>query len=504
MSTTTVENNKFVEEVGKSNSNIGIIIPPPSLKHTIEVTADHIVKNGLHFEKKKIEESIEDEIMRDRDSKEELDTKENTIVSKSASITFRKDRTKPTKDPFEYFYDIPIPTTMRALELDIIKLTAQFTAMNGRQFLSNLLQKESKNPQFDFLKTNHKHYHFFNRLTDIYIKILFPDQLTPLQKQKDLNLQQQGSLEEKVIKDENLIFNSLRLFADPNNKMKVLDLMFQKAEWEVIQEEKQRKEQSDQGDNKILFDAIDWQDFVVVETIDFDEDVSEIEEEVEMKENEEMEEEEIQHYEEEEEEYNPLPQRLSNEEDNESEEDNLEQFVRKDYKRENVIPKKPAPLMFKDRQTGELIPADKAEQHLKISTINPQYMEQKEREKSKFKITNLAPESEITKNIVSWSEDAKPAEQKTKVDEQQIWDGYTSSIQRTTTAAIKAPRIFERKESNIGPKIPTEQFQEEEEGIQQVAQLAAMHAIQQMMNNGDHPIPPSTEEPEVKKQKTDE
>ena len=38
------------------------------------------------------------------------------------------------------------------LDMDIIKLTAQFVARNGQKFLVGLTQREARNPQFDFLK----------------------------------------------------------------------------------------------------------------------------------------------------------------------------------------------------------------------------------------------------------------------------------------------------------------------------------------------------------------
>ena len=60
----------------------------------------------------------------------------------------------PTEPPveFEFCHD---PPTLNALELDIVKLTAQFVARNGRSFLTQLMQKEAKNYQFDFLRPQH-------------------------------------------------------------------------------------------------------------------------------------------------------------------------------------------------------------------------------------------------------------------------------------------------------------------------------------------------------------
>jgi Surp module len=40
------------------------------------------------------------------------------------------------------------PTGLSALDIDMIKLTAQYTAAGGRQFLATLAKKEASNEQF--------------------------------------------------------------------------------------------------------------------------------------------------------------------------------------------------------------------------------------------------------------------------------------------------------------------------------------------------------------------
>jgi splicing factor 3A subunit 1 len=57
---------------------------------------------------------------------------------------------------------------------DIVKLTAQFVARNGRQFLTSLMSKEARNPQFDFLKPAHGLFNYFTKLVEQYTKILIP------------------------------------------------------------------------------------------------------------------------------------------------------------------------------------------------------------------------------------------------------------------------------------------------------------------------------------------
>jgi hypothetical protein len=52
-------------------------------------------------------------------------------------------------------YIVNRPAGAQPLDMDVIMLTAQFVARNGRSFLTGLANRESKNPMFDFLKPTH-------------------------------------------------------------------------------------------------------------------------------------------------------------------------------------------------------------------------------------------------------------------------------------------------------------------------------------------------------------
>ena len=54
---------------------------------------------------------------------------------------------------------------------DIVKLTAQFVARNGRQFLTNLMNREQRNYQFDFLRPQHSLFQYFTKLLEQYTKV---------------------------------------------------------------------------------------------------------------------------------------------------------------------------------------------------------------------------------------------------------------------------------------------------------------------------------------------
>ena len=101
----------------------------------------------------------------------------------------------PPKDPPADFEFVADPPSISAFDLDVVKLTAQFVARNGRQFLTNLMNKEQRNYQFDFLRPQHSLFQYFTKLLEQYTKVLIPP--------KDL-LKKLGdeTLDEQVVKDQ--------------------------------------------------------------------------------------------------------------------------------------------------------------------------------------------------------------------------------------------------------------------------------------------------------------
>lgn len=79
------------------------------------------------------------------------------------------------KEPPPEFEFIADPPSISAFDLDVVKLTAQFVARNGRQFLTQLMQKEQRNYQFDFLRPQHSLFNYFTKLVEQYTKVLQAD-----------------------------------------------------------------------------------------------------------------------------------------------------------------------------------------------------------------------------------------------------------------------------------------------------------------------------------------
>uniref|UniRef100_A0A5F8G2M6 SURP motif domain-containing protein n=1 Tax=Monodelphis domestica TaxID=13616 RepID=A0A5F8G2M6_MONDO len=92
----------------------------------------------------------------------------------------------PRKPPPEFEF-IANPPSISAFDLDVVKLTAQFVARSGRQFLIQLMQKEQKNYQFDFLCPQHSLFNYFTKLVEQYTKILIPSKglFTKLKKEAE-------------------------------------------------------------------------------------------------------------------------------------------------------------------------------------------------------------------------------------------------------------------------------------------------------------------------------
>jgi splicing factor 3A subunit 1 len=114
--------------------------------------------------------------------------------------------------------------------------------VNGRDFLATIAQREQRNPQFDFLKPTHLLFSYFTALVDSYMKVINPS----------------IELKERVLERTNL------------------DTVFKYAvhrwSWSKKEEERKRQEQLQTDKERLDFQAIDWNDFVLVEQIDFPED----------------------------------------------------------------------------------------------------------------------------------------------------------------------------------------------------------------------------------------
>ncbi|KAI9145738.1 Pre-mRNA splicing factor PRP21 like protein-domain-containing protein [Paraphysoderma sedebokerense] len=440
----------------------GIIYPPPEVRGIVEKTASFVARNGIQFEERIRENEKSNPkfcFLNPTDPYHAFyqyrvkEAKEGKIISQEDIEPESEQEVKPEEQPekvapkqpphFEYIVDMP---NISAQDLDILKLTAQFVARNGRQFMNQLAQRESRNYQFDFLRPSHSLFGYFNRLVEQYTKVLLPS--------KDLK----RNLMEVVM-----------------NKYTVYDRIKERVEYAVWEEEKRRKAAAEEDAEKTAFLNIDWHDFVVVETVEFTENDENLEfpppttlmelQNMTLIQKKEAMAAEIKQ------------QEADNEEDMEMdmEEEDMEESpplkptsapapptnigpmkIRTDYV-PKVAAKQPAP----DTSAGQVfvfnnqvIPADQVEKHMRISLLDPNWREQRQVAEAKGQKTNLVTTGEnvaaTLKSIATYRTDIfgtdEEEEEKRKLELQRkaeeakkkvIWDGHTASIQSTTKQIVQ-------------------------------------------------------------------
>ncbi|CAH8614424.1 unnamed protein product [Schistosoma intercalatum] len=241
---------------------IGIIYPPPEVRNIVDKTASFVARNGPDFESRirqneisnpkfnflnpadpyhayyqqKVREFAEGRTPEPAALKLTIPSAARLAQDTPKSIQ----ETFTPKDPpaeFEFVYD---PPSINAVDIDIIKLTAQFVARNGRQFLTQLMNREQRNYQFDFLRAQHSMFGYFTKLVEQYTKILIPP--------KDVV----SKLEDELEKPKQL-----------------LDDVKYRVEWHKYQERQRKREEEAAERERVAYAMIDWHDFVVVETVDF-------------------------------------------------------------------------------------------------------------------------------------------------------------------------------------------------------------------------------------------
>ncbi|GFR52779.1 hypothetical protein Agub_g15394, partial [Astrephomene gubernaculifera] len=253
---------------------VGVILPPPDIRAIIDKTAQFVAKNGAEFEKRIL-------------SNEKNNVKFNFLVTTDPYHAYYKMRIKdfsaedgaaprdqqaaapgapvagapapaaaaaplplppkatikPLEKPEDELYTVHVPEGLTAQDLDVIKLTAQFVARNGKSFLAGLSSREHTNPQFNFLKPTHSLFAFFTSLADAYSRVMMPD---------------------KGLKE--------RLGRDAGDRAGLLERALRRLEWERHREREAQEAADEAERERQAIQAIDWHDFVVVETITFDEE----------------------------------------------------------------------------------------------------------------------------------------------------------------------------------------------------------------------------------------
>lgn len=245
----------------------GIRPPPGEIREAIEKTAGFVARRGVSFEER-IRESHGTNpkfsfLMSTSDPynayyewrKEEykagnVNTAAAGQAGEASAAPAKEEPNGPPKPPdFQFSARMP---RINQKDLEILRLTALFVARNGRQFMTTLAQREAGNPQFQFLIQNHTFHNYFQHMIDQYSILLRESggtgEGTQAQKERMAELKQ-----------------------NVDDKYHVLARARQRAEWAKYQEAERIKKEEEEEHQKLEFARIDWNDFVVVETIVFTE-----------------------------------------------------------------------------------------------------------------------------------------------------------------------------------------------------------------------------------------
>ncbi|KAI9796704.1 MAG: SF3a splicing factor complex subunit [Piccolia ochrophora] len=254
-----------LEEISKPPP--GVVLPPKDIRAILEKTAGYVARNGAVFEDRIRE-------------KERLNPKFSFLSSNDAYNPFyawrlteiregrgtaisagrvgdasapvpEPEKPKGPAEPPEFHFSARMPN-INAQDLDVVRLTALFVAKNGKPFMTTLSQRETRNFQFDFLRPNHSLYQFFTRMVDQYTELLRAGGIDggggKVEKEKVRELEQ--NLEDRSI---------------------VLERAKQRAEWAKYQEQQKQRKEEEEEKEKLAYAQVDWHDFVVVESVLFNE-----------------------------------------------------------------------------------------------------------------------------------------------------------------------------------------------------------------------------------------
>lgn len=501
---------------------VGIIYPPPEVRNIVDKTASFVARNGPEFESRIRQNELgnpkfnflspgdpyhayyQHKVQEIRDGRNDVSLAVVPAgiqqMKSAASVAaqqkqqellkaVREEQFVP-KDPPSEFEFIADPPSISALDLDIVKLTAQFVARNGRLFLTNLMNREQRNYQFDFLRPQHSLFQYFTKLLEQYTKILVPP--------KDL-------------------MNKLKIESAPGRSSMnvVLEQVKYRANWNKHQEMQRRRDEEKVERERIAYAQIDWHDFVVVEVVDYqpyesgnfpppttpdevgarvlmEERLNEEDHDIEMQ---------IESSEESDDDrpignvgikLSKMENRLGqgsrkdnnqiqdmDESSSSSDEDEPERPGRGKPTQaapqpppiapptyDKVIVKKYDPKQPQKVQkppvatgddylispiTGEKIPASKVAEHMRIGLLDPRWVEQRDKHIEKVAQENVyAPGAAIEASLKQLAErrtdifgvgdeeaaiGKKLGEEETKKDDRVTWDGHTSSVEAATRAA---------------------------------------------------------------------
>lgn len=249
----------------------GVVYPPPDLRPIIDKTAEFVARNGVAFEAKIREQErlnpkfaflnsgdayhtyfrlqIRAAAERKHDAPGPADKDRAASAVRAALLADKSNTAKKTEPerPLPHEFSLEFPSTA-AVDLEVLKLTALFTARQGQGFASRLMARESRSYQFEFLHPKHPLFSYFHLMVEQYRSIMQPS------KERIEHIQQCASRR--------------RGPGAGGARMHVLDEVRKRATWTKWDEERRQQEHDEEARQRALFDEIDWQDFCVVGVVE--------------------------------------------------------------------------------------------------------------------------------------------------------------------------------------------------------------------------------------------
>lgn len=241
----------------------GVVLPPREIRNILEKTAGYVARNGAVFEDRirdKEQANVKFSFLNPTDAYHdfyqwrltEIRAGRGTDVAAGRAggdAAPAPERPKGPPKPADFHFSARMPRIGQK-DLDVIRLTALFVAKNGRQWQTQLAQREAGNPQFQFLIPNHTFHNFFQHTIDQYTTLLRAGGLDG----------EGGKLQEE---------QTAELDKNMQNKFYVLARTKQRAEYAKFQAQEKRAKEEAEEEERVEFASIDWGDFIVVETITF-------------------------------------------------------------------------------------------------------------------------------------------------------------------------------------------------------------------------------------------
>jgi splicing factor 3A subunit 1 len=257
-----------------------VIVPPPEIRAVVDKTAEYVAQVGPSFEAKvyakeknnpkfqflmpqshyhayyrqQVERSKQggdQEKKREPDEQQAAMQQEAKEAEAAAAAAAAAETQTTLEPPAVLSFVAELPESISAVALEVLSLAAQHVAVNGPPFHQALLNRERNSPLFAFLEASHAHHELYTQLVAQY---------------------------EKVIELRSAAAEETRKTLLAEDRATVLQRVLRRVEWERAEREKKAREVAAakkgiaRADDDAIASQVDWDDFVVVQLIDLDDD----------------------------------------------------------------------------------------------------------------------------------------------------------------------------------------------------------------------------------------